>query len=189
MKTANETEKEFLDALEANYGQSLVKWMEVIHNAGHSKQTEILKWLKSEKGFKHMDAWMLAAIYKNGGKPVYGSENELLENQFVKYENMRPLFNFVSEQILRAVDGSNREVKKTYVSFKKKREFAAVNIKRGEIRLGMDLGERPFDDTVRKVSMTGPMPRISHMVVLKDKKDFTFDLIELLQKSNERVNS
>lgn len=188
MKTANEVEKEFLDGLEENYGQSLVKWMEVIRHTKLAKQTEIQKWLKKEKGFRHMDAWMLAAIYLNGGKPVYGSQNELLENQMVKYENMRPLFNYVSEQILRAVDGSNREVKKTYVSFKKKREFAAVNIKKDEIRLGMDLGERPFDDTVRKVSMTGPMPRISHMVVLKDKKDFTKDLIGLLNEANERVN-
>jgi predicted transport protein len=188
MKTANETEKEFLEGLEENYGQSLVKWMEVIRNAKLSKQTEILKWLKSEKGFKHMDAWMLAAIYMNHGKPVYGSENELLENQLMKNENMRPLFNFVSEQILRAVDGSSREVKKTYISFKKKREFAAVNIKRGEIRLGMDLGKQPFDDILEKAKMTGPMPRISHMVVLKDKTDFTKNLIGLLQKSNERVN-
>jgi len=131
---------------------------------------------------------MLAAIYMNGGKPVYGDESNLLDNQLSKYENMRPLFEFVSDKILETVPDSKREIKKTYVSFKKKREFAAVNIKKDEIRLGMDLGDRAFDEKIRKVSMTGPMPRISHMVVISHKPDFSKDVEELLKTANERVN-
>jgi predicted transport protein len=188
MKTANEVEKEFLDGLEKNSGNNLKFWMGIIKASNLQKQVEIQKWLKSERGLKHMEAWMLAAIYLNGGKPVYGSDSALLDKQFEKYPDMRPLFDFVSDRILKSVIESEREVKKTYVSFKKKREFAAVNIKKGEIRLGMDLGERPFDDMVRKVSMTGPMPRISHMVVIQDKKDFNDEVVQLLHKSNERVN-
>jgi len=188
MKTANQVEKEFLEGLEENYGQNLQVWMDTIKKTGLSKRTEIQKWLKKDKGFKHMDAWMLGAIYLNGGKPVYGDESDLLENQMAKYQNMKPLFEFVSDRILKAVAGSEREIKKTYVSFKKKREFAAVNIKKDEIRLGMDLGDMPFNDQVEKVRMTGPMPRISHMVVIKDQEDFTDEVAELLKKSNARVN-
>jgi predicted transport protein len=189
MKTAKDVEKEFLEGLEENYGQSLKVWMDAIKHTGITKQIDILNWLRKEKQFKHMDAWLLSGIYMNGGKPVYGDESDLLENQMAKYQNMKPLFEFVSDRILKAVPGSEREIKKTYVSFKKKREFAAVNIKKDEIRLGMDLGDMPFNNKVEKVRMTGPMPRISHMVVVKDREDFTDEVADLLKKSDQRVNN
>ena len=62
--------------------------------------------------------------------------------------------------------------KKTYVSYAAKREFAAINIKSKEIRLGMDLGDQPFTEDLEKAKLTGPMPRISHMIVVREKNDF-----------------
>ncbi|MBN2174501.1 MAG: DUF4287 domain-containing protein [Bacteroidales bacterium] len=188
MKTANEMEKEFLDGLEDNYGQNLKSWMEVIRKNNFEKLGQIQTWLKKDYNFRHTDAYMLAAIYLNNGKPVYGNENDLLDNQIGKYEIMRPLFDFVSEKILKTVPGSEREIKKTYVSFKKKREFAAVNVKKDEIRLGMDLGDRPFDDKVKKANLTGPMASISHMVVISDNNRFDKNVEELLKTANGRVN-
>ena len=187
MKTANEVEKEFLLGLDEKYSRSLKAWMQEIKTTGLNKQKEIHGWLKSEKGLKHRDAWMLAAIYLNNGKPVYGDESDLLGNQLAKYENVRTLFDFVSEQILTTVEKSEREVKKTYVSFKKKREFAAVNIRKNEIRLGMDLGDEPFDHNLQKAKLTGPMARISHMVVIRSENDFSKQIKVLLKKSAGRI--
>lgn len=189
MKTANEMEKDFLHGLEKHYGHDLDYWMDRIVETGFNKLTDIQKWLKAEKGFKHTHAWMLAAIFINDGKPVYGDEDELLRNQMAKFDNMRPLLEFVSDRILKTISGSEREVKKTYVSFKKKREFAVIVVKSNEIRLGLDLGDMPFDDQVQKAKLNGPMERISHMVVLNSKDDFTEKTIQLLKASNARVNS
>ena len=78
--------------------------------------------------------------------------------------------------------------KKTYVSILERREFAAINIKPKELRIGFDLGERAFDDTVTKSKLTGPMPRISHMLVLTDKTQLNNDLVELLKLSYQRCH-
>jgi len=78
--------------------------------------------------------------------------------------------------------------KKTYVSFTATREFAAINIKPREIRLGMDLGDMAFHETIQKTKLNGPMPRISHMAVITDMKQFDKKLLEYLHLSYNRTH-
>ncbi len=69
-----------------------------------------------------------------------------------------------------------------------KREFAAVNIKPMELRIGLDLGDRPFDGNIEKAKLTGPMPRISHMVVLTEQHQLNDALADLLRASHARCH-
>ena len=135
-----------------------------------------------------MQASLLAGLYLNNGKPVYQDETNLLENQFIKCEAMRPLFDEVSSKILALFPGTQLIAKKTYLSYTATREFAAINIKPKEIRLGMDLGDTTFNDTLQKSKLTGPMARISHMVVITDAAQFDKNLIEYLKLSYNRTH-
>lgn len=188
-KSSQEIEKEFIEGLRAATGKDLTGWLTTIKSSGIEKRNDIIKWLKEQHNFRHMDAGLLVGIYANGGKPVYASEQSLLDNQFEKFPDMRPLFDKLKSAILKWDSAVDFVTKKTYVSIAKKREFGAINIRRGELRLGMDLGELPFDDHVEKAKLTGPMPRISHMVSLKSEKDIDERLFNLLKISDERVNS
>ncbi len=135
-----------------------------------------------------MNASLLVGIYLNNGNPVYGSQDDLLENQLANYEIWRPLFESVSKKIIAQFPNTTMIPKKTYVSFTAKREFAAINIKSKEIRLGMDLGNQPFENKLEKAKLTGPMPRISHMVVLREPDDLNTTVIKWLEESYNRVN-
>jgi hypothetical protein len=188
-KTSGEIEKEFIDNLKLSTGKVLNQWLVELKNSKIEKRNDIIKWLKESQGFGHMNASLLVGIYLNGGKLVYGSEANLLENQIEKYESLRPLFEFVSQKILNQFPDCTMIPKKTYISFTVKREFAAMNIKANELRLGMDLGSKPFSSTLEKSKLTGPMPRISHMVILKDQNDFDDNVVNWLTESYNRVNS
>lgn len=133
-----------------------------------------------------MNASLLAGIYLNGGKPVYGSTDDLLENQFAKAEAVRPVYESLIDFVKQNFPGITVLPKKTYVSILEKREFAAINIKPKELRIGYDLGDRPFDETVTKSKLTGPMPRISHMMVVTGKESFNEHLTTLLRESHSR---
>ena len=52
----------------------------------------------------------------------------------------------------------------------------------------MDLGDLPYNQTILEAKSLGAMPRISHMVVLKENNDFSNKVIQLLKKADERVN-
>lgn len=187
-KTSGEFEQEFLADLKKNTGTDLKGWLAEIEATGGKKRNEVLNWLKAEKGFGHMNAALLAGIYVNGGKPVYASTDNLLENQFAKAEEMRPLYDALMAFVKKNFPDSSVLPKKTYVSILEKREFGAVNIKPKELRLGLDLGDRTFDDTVGKAKLSGPMPRISHMVVITSEDQLNDKLADLLRESRSRCH-
>src|SRR5687767_6040540 len=167
-KTSGEFEKEFMDGLEASTGKPLTGWMKTIDTFSSKKRNEVIAWLKQEHKFGHMNASLLAGIHANGGKPVYASTEDLLESQFAKADGMRPLYDALIAFVAKNFPNSSVLPKKTYVSILENREFAAINIRSQELRIGFDLGDRPFDDKVEKARLTGPMPRISHMIVVTD---------------------
>jgi hypothetical protein len=101
---------------------------------------------------------------------------------------MRPIYEALIAFVKENFPGATVLPKKTYVSILEKREFAAINIRPKELRIGFDLGDRPFDDTVTKSKLTGPMPRISHMVIVTSGEQFNDELKSLLQESHGRTN-
>jgi hypothetical protein len=187
-KTSGEFEKEFMDGLKGSTGKDLGTWLKTMDGFESKKRNEVIAWLKTEHGFGHMNASLLAGIHANGGKPVYASTDDLLENQFAKAGDMRQLYEAFIAFVLKNFPGSSILPKKTYVSVLENREFGAVNIKPKELRIGFDLGERPFDEKVEKAKLTGPMPRISHMIVVTDTEQLDNGLIELLKRSHARCH-
>lgn len=187
-KTSGEIEKEFIEGLKSSTGKDLKGWLAHVKSSGIEKRNDIVKWLKEKEGFGHMNANLLTGIYLNNGQPVYGSEENLLENQFTKCEAMKPLFEELKKTILKWDKDAQFLAKKTYVSILKKREFAAINIKPKELRLGLDLGDMPFTESLQKSKLTGPMPRISHMIVVTDASQFSKEFFSLLKTAHDRTN-
>lgn len=187
-KTSGEFEQEFIQTAKEKTGKTLEQWLPVVKASGLNKQMEITNWLKATHKLNHLQAQLLAGLFLNNGKPVYQNEASLLENQFIKCEAMRPLFEEVSSKILSLYKDAQLIPKKTYLSYTATREFAAINIKPKELRLGMDLGEMAFTETLQKSKLSGPMPRISHMTVITELKQFDKQLIEYLQTSYNRTH-
>jgi hypothetical protein len=185
-KTSGEIEKEFIDNLKNSTGKTLTDWMKQISGSGINKRNDIIKWLKEKNGFGHMNASLLTGMYLNNGKPVYGSTEDLLDNQFAKAAEMKPLYEAFTAFARKHFPNSTVLPKKTYVSILEKREFAAINIKPTELRIGFDLGDHAFDETVTKSKLTGPMPRISHMLVVTGKTQLNEDLVKLLRLLYQR---
>jgi hypothetical protein len=187
-KTSGEFEKEFMDNLKASTGKDLSAWMKEIDAFGSKKRNEVIAWLKAEHGFGHMNASLLGGIHANGGKPVYASTTDLLDNQFAKAAEMRPLYEAFTAFVAANFPTASILPKKTYVSVLENREFGAVNIKPKELRIGLDLGDRAFDQKAEKAKLTGPMPRISHMIVVTSSDQLDNSVVELLTQSHARCH-
>ena len=187
-KTSGEIEKEFIDTAKIQTGKSLKEWLALLKASGIEKRNDLLEWLKKGHGLNHLHAQLITGIHLNKGNPVYIDENALLENQFLKCPQMRPLFDELAEKITSSFQGTQLIPKKTYLSFTAVREFAAMNIKPKEIRLGLDLGEEPFTDTLQKSKLTGPMPRISHMLIITEVNPLDNHALKLITQSYTRTH-
>jgi predicted transport protein len=187
MKTAREYEAEFLATIAEKTGKNLETWLDMIQTSSLNKQQTILKWLKAEHGLNHSQANMLAGIFLNDGQPVYGDPVAMMNALFEGKEGQRPLYDLLEDQLQGRIPDLQVEPTKGYVSFRADREFACAAITRNEIRLGLDLGDQPFGDYVQKVKGMPTMPRITHMIELRQPADVNDNLLAYLQQAHQRV--
>ena len=209
-----EEERQFLAELKARSGRDLAEWMAAITAQAFADKNEAIDWLRAQ-GFPFARASWLERIHSNGGRPIYmvdppspGVEAKTqapavkpavartpsrreaaeLEKLLAAAKGYRPLYQLLEGAILAVVPSAGIFPKPGYISFAAPKEFAAVTLHAAEVRLGLDLGDRPFDELVQKARLRGPGPAISHMQVLTDARQVNEDLLALLRAANTRVN-
>ena len=210
-----EEEREFLADLEARTGRDLAAWMAAIAAERFADKNEAIDWLRAQ-GIPFARASWLERIHSNGGRPIYlhappkaaidakpqppppkpvpaprvPSQREIadLDTLLAPGKGYRPLYQLLEAEIRAVVPGLAVTPKAAYISLGAPGEFAAVTLHSSGLRLGLDLGDRPFDMQLQKPRMRGPGPAISHMAVLTDARQVNADLLNVIKAANARVN-
>jgi hypothetical protein len=111
-----------------------------------------------------------------------------LEKLVSAAKGYRPLYHLLESQIRQAIPDAVLLARGRYISVGAPGELAAITLHPTEIRLGLDLGDRPFDAHLEKAKLRGPGPAITHMVVLTDARQVDGTLLALVNAANQRVN-
>jgi predicted transport protein len=130
-----------IDNMPEKTGKSLTDWYQVITNSGAEKHGEIMKVLKGEHGITHGYANTIAILFRDqaaGGSPA---EEDLVSAQ---YRGPKAGLKLVYDVLLNDIAkfGTDVEVapKKTYVSFRRNKQFAIVQSSTSSrIDLGLNL--------------------------------------------------
>ncbi len=186
-KEARELEQAFLSSLSDETGASLTEWMQTLETTGLKKNNEIVKWLKTKRSFNHMQATMLAGIFLNGGEPVFHYPT-LFARLFAGKEQQRPLFGAIADRLQAELPTILFIPTKTYVSIEDERVFGCAKINKSNIRIGLDLGDEPFGDYVRKGVGLGAMPNITHMIEFTDVAQIDERLAAYTRQAYERAH-
>jgi hypothetical protein len=186
-KDSQRLEQEFIATVQAKTGKDLNEWMAVIGKSGLDKPNAILKWLKDEHKLNHMQANFLSGIYLNGGSPVYDYE-ALFTKLFQDKPTLLPLYRALESAIQASVPEAEFIPTKTYVSIEGKKCFACATLTKQAIRVGLDLGDTPFDGTIQKAKSLGAMPNLTHMVEINDPAQVNAQLIGNVQAAYNRVH-
>jgi hypothetical protein len=211
-RNEEEEEQEFLADLEGRTGRDLAQWMAAIAAQNFSDKNEVIDWLRGQ-GIPFARASWLERIHSNGGRPIYSErpgehggeerpqplpkpmprapsprERADLERLLAAAKGYRPLYQLLEAEIRGVVAHLTVAPRPGYISLGGPREFAAVTLYASELRLGLDLGDRPHDQALQRPRMRGPGPAISHMLVLTDARQVTTDLLNLIKAANTRVN-
>jgi hypothetical protein len=213
MARDEEEEREFLAELKARSGHNLAEWMAAITAQGFTDKNHVIDWLRAQ-GFPFARASWLERIHNNGGRPIYlahakrseacgPSANAApratdppapsprgaaqLELLLAAGKGYRPLYQLLEAAILKALPDVVITAKPTYIALGNRREFAAIALNASELRLGLALGDRPFDARLQKPRLKGVGWAISHMLVLTDARQVNEELLGLIREASERV--
>ncbi|MDN5201469.1 DUF5655 domain-containing protein [Fulvivirgaceae bacterium BMA10] len=187
MKTAEELEKEFIETVKEKTNRTLDDWLGILKNQSFQKMKETVDWLKKDQGLIHSHATFLAGIYLNDGKPVHDSR-ALFNAHFAGKEDKLEIYQTLEKVVKDNFAAVQIVPTKGYISFRNKKEFAVAKINKNEIRVGLDLQNIEFNDYVVKAKSLGTMPRISHMIEVREKGEINDHLKKYLVKANQLVN-
>ena len=186
-KEAFEQERTFIETAETATGKSIDDWMTAIKASGNDKNNAIIKWIKDAHSLNHMQAAILAGIYLNDGQPVFVPE-VLFKKLFDGKASQQPLYQALEARIKAEIDAVLFIPTKTYVSLEDNRVFGCVKINKTNLRIGLDLGDRAFDDYVQPAKGLGAMPNIGHMIEISNEAAITAELVGYVRQAYERAH-
>ena len=170
--------------IEASTGMTLARFTAAVRKTGLDKHGKIVAHLKSEYGLTHGNANLLAMRIREelAGGPA--DPDELLSAQYAAGKAaLLPIY-----EALAAVAGDlgadvDRVVRKTGVSFRRKRQFALVQAPSAKrVRLGLKLDHTPDDARVKEVS-----GMCSHQVDLSDPAEVDADVRAWIRTAYEQA--
>ncbi|MEL6556843.1 MAG: DUF4287 domain-containing protein [Bacteroidota bacterium] len=182
----DEAAKKMIENLQKNTGKSLEEWVGIVKASGAVKHGEIIKFLKSEYGFTHGFANLVA--HKSKGSDAGSAENpeDLVSAQYAGKESLKPIYDGLSA----ALEGFGNDVvfapKKAYVSIKRKKQFAIIQPST-KTRVDVGIQLKDFDVTDRLIKSGSWNTMVSHRVKLDSEHQVDAELIDWLREAYERA--
>jgi len=111
-----------IDNMPAKTGKSLAEWRVILKSKGFEKHGHAVTFLKTEHGVTHGFANTIVTLSKND----QSSADDLLTNQYVGKEQLKPIYDKLISEIGKFGNDITNTPKKGSVSMIRKRQFALI---------------------------------------------------------------
>ena len=168
-----------IDNLHKNTGKSLDQWTALVRGKNFEKHGEMLKFLKEDHGLTHGFANLIA--HKAKGSDAGSAENpdDLITKQYQNKESLKPIYDKLLAGIL--AFGSDIEIapKNTYVSLRRKKQFAILNpATKTRFEIGINLKGQELKG---KLEAEKPNAMCSHKINIADIKDIDNEVMQWIR--------
>lgn len=119
--------RKMIENLHKNTGKSLEEWVVIVRNQKLEKHGQMIKYLKENHEFTHGFANLVAHKARKSDAGSAENTDDLVKVQYQGKEHFIPLYDKLLEQI--TTFGKDIEIapKKSYVSLRRKKQFACLN--------------------------------------------------------------
>ena len=175
-----------IENLEKNTGKSLQQWIEIVKGSGLQKHGEMIKFLKTDHGFTHGFANLVAHKSRKSDAGSATNPDDLVEAQYQGKESLRPIYDKLSSVLQSFGDDVVFAPKKAYVSVKRKKQFAILQPStKTRLDVGIQLKEFELTDRLLKSGSWNAM--VSHRVKMDDIAQVDDELTDWLKEAYERA--
>jgi hypothetical protein len=169
--------------LERSSGRSLAEWIEIVRASGIEKHGEAVAMLKRDHGIGHGNANLVVIKAREAAAGGPASDDDLIASHYQgRNAELRPAYDAVVAAV-RAF-GSDVELapKKTYVSLRRRKQFAQVGPAGGQLEVGLNL---PGQATTERLRSTSGMA--THRVRIADASGLDAELLGWLREAYDRA--
>ncbi|MCA9919524.1 MAG: DUF4287 domain-containing protein [Anaerolineales bacterium] len=173
-----------IENLQKNTGKSLDEWVTIARASGLEKHGEIIKFLKTEHGFTHGFANLVAA-YTRETAVTMQSDDDLIAKQYEGKESLRPIY----EALVIAINQFGADVqiapKNSYVSLRRNKQFGLIQPStKTRVDVGINLEGDVIGGRLEKSGSFNSM--VSHRVRITSTDEVNESLIGWLRQAYEQ---
>jgi hypothetical protein len=169
--------------IERTTGRSLADWTSIVRESGLEKHGEAVAMLKADYGMGHGNANLVVIKAREAAAGGPTSPDELIASHYAgKHAGMRPLY----DAVIGVVRGFGPDVelapKKTYVSLRRRKQFASVGPAAGQLEVCLNL---PGNAPTERLKPTSGMA--THRVRIGDASGLDDELVGWLREAYDRA--
>ncbi|MEL7144721.1 MAG: DUF5655 domain-containing protein [Bacteroidota bacterium] len=182
----DEAAKKMIENLQKNTGKSLQQWVDIVKGSGWQKHGEIIKYLKSDHGFTHGFANLVAHKSKGSDAGSAVNPDDLITTQYKGKESLRPIYDRMKEVLKAFGDDVAFAPKKAYVSVKRKKQFAILQPST-KTRFDVGIQLKEVEPTERLLKSGSWNTMVSHRVKIAEVGEVNEELAGWLKEAYEKA--
>ncbi|MEO6681204.1 MAG: DUF4287 domain-containing protein [Ginsengibacter sp.] len=174
-----------IDNLQKNTGKTLDQWIEIVLKKNFEKHGEIIKFLKESHQLTYGFANLIAHKAKGSDAGSSMNQDDLITKQYQGKEHLKPFYEQLLSEIL--TFGKDIEIapKNTYVSLRRKKQFAILNpATKTRFEVGINLKGQEHQG---KLEAEKPNAMCSNKINLTDISDIDKEVIEWLKAAYDHA--
>jgi hypothetical protein len=187
-KSPEQAMQSMIDGLKEKTGRTLPEWTALAKKSSRQKHGELVAFLKSEHGIGHGYANLIAhQTLQSDSVSVAAQGVDLVAEQYAGAKaGLRPIYDALAARVKAFGDDVDLSAKKTYVSLRRKKQFAIVQPSTAtRVDVGINLkGEKPQGRLEASGSFNA---MVSHRVRLESVKDVDAQLVAWLRLAYEQA--
>ena len=174
-----------IDNLHKNTGKTLEQWIEIVVKENFEKHGEIIKFLKEKHQFTHGFANLVAHKARNSDAGSVKNTDDLIVSQYQGKEHLKPIYKKLIAEILSFGNDIEIAPKNTYVSLRRKKQFAILNpATKTRFEIGINLkGQEPTE----KLEAEKPNSMCSHKIKVADVSEINTEILNWIKTSYENA--
>jgi hypothetical protein len=186
MNNIEKAEQTMIENIRKNTGKSLESWIDIVKRSGLSKHGEIIKFLKSEHGFTHGFANMVAHKAKGSDAASAGDSHQLIEKQYENKEDLRHVYEKIVSLVKEFGDDIEISPKNAYVSLRRKRQFALIQPStRTRLDIGLNIKDMNAEGRLEPSGSFNAM--CSHRIRTEKPDDVDGEVIDWLRMAYDQA--
>lgn len=174
-----------IENLYKNTGKTLEQWIKIVSMENFSKHGEMMKFLKEKHTLTHGFANLIALKAKGSDSGSVDNQDDLIVKQYNGKENLKPIYDKLIAQI--TTFGKDIEIapKNTYVSLRRKKQFAILNpATKTRFEIGVNLKGQEAN---RKLVAEKPNSMCSHKISISDIKEIDKEVMNWIKLAYENA--
>lgn len=168
-----------IENLYKNTGKTLEQWIEIVKSKNFAKHGETITFLKETHGLTHGFANLIAHKAKKSDAGSADSPDDLITKQYKGKEHFKPIYDTLISTIKTFGDDVEIAPKKTYVSLRRKKQFALLNpATKTRFEVGINLKGQ---DAKGILQSEKPNAMCSHKMIITDINDINNEVMDWIK--------